>query len=65
METDDGRGEVVENNLLTGILKVKLDRHPDAVPTAFHRRDVKLIRDAFIKVNKAEREALKELAEEE
>ena len=65
VETDDGRGEVVDNNLLTGMLKVKLDRHPDAAPTAFHRRDVKLIRDSQIRVNKAEREALKEIAEED
>ena len=61
VETDDGRGEVVENNLLTGMLKVRLDRHPDAAPTAFHRRDVKLIRDSQIKVNKAELEALGEI----
>ena len=65
VETNDGRGEVTENNLLTGILKVRLDRHPDAAPTAFHRRDVKLIRDSQIRVNKAEREALRDLAEED
>ncbi len=61
VETDDGRGEVVENNLLTGMLKIKLDRHPDAAPAAFHRRDVKLIRDSQIRVNKAELEALGEI----
>ena len=58
VDTGDGRGTVVENNLLTGMLKVKLDRHPDAAPTAFHRRDVKLIKDSQIRVNKAELEAL-------
>ena len=61
VDTSDGRGEVVENNLLTGMLKVKLDRHPDAAPAAFHRRDVKLIRDSQIRVNKAELEALGEI----
>ena len=65
VETDDGRGEVVDNNLLTGMLKIRLDRHPDAAPTAVHRRDVRLIRDSQIRVNKAEREALKDLAEDE
>ncbi len=61
VETDDGRGEVVENNLLTGMLKIKLDRHPDAAPAAFHRRDVKLIRDSQIRVKKEELEALGEI----
>ncbi len=61
VETDDGRGEVVENNLLTGMLKVKLDRHPDAAPALFHRRDVKLIRDSQIRVKKEELEALGEI----
>ena len=61
VETGDGRGEVVDNNLLTGMLKIKLDRHPDAAPTSFHRRDVRIIKDAQIKVNKAELEALKEI----
>lgn len=62
VDTADGRGEVVDNNLLTGILKVKLDRHPDAAPSTFHRRDIKLIRDAHITVNKDEIEALGEIA---
>ncbi|MCH5198632.1 MAG: stage 0 sporulation family protein [Oscillospiraceae bacterium] len=61
VETGDGRGEVVDNNLLTGMLKVKLDRHPEAAPSAFHRRDVRLIKDAQIRVNKAELEALREI----
>lgn len=61
IETKDGRGEVIENNLLTGMLKVKLDRHPDAAPSVFHRKEVKLIRDSQIKVNREEIEALKEI----
>ncbi len=62
VDTSEGRGEVVDNNLLTGMLKVKLDRHPDAAPSTFHRRDIKLIRDAHITVNKDEIEALGEIA---
>ena len=61
VETAEGRGEVVDNNLLTGMLKVKLDRNPDAAPASVHRRDVKLIRDSQIRVNKAELEALGEI----
>ena len=61
VETDDGRGEVVENNLLTGMLKVKLDRHPDAAPSSYHRKTVKLIKDAQIKLKREEIEALKDI----
>lgn len=59
VETQGGRGEVVENNLLTGMLKVRLDRYPEAAPGKYHRKEVKLIRDALIKVNRDEIEALK------
>lgn len=64
VETDDGRGEVVDTNLLTGMLKVRLERHPDAAPTAFHRKNVRILRDAAIKVKKEELEALKEIEED-
>lgn len=59
VETHDGKGEVVENNLLTGMLKVKLDRNPDAAPAKYNRKEVKLIKDSQIRVNKDEIEALK------
>lgn len=63
VETTDGKGVVVDNNLLTGMLKVRLDRHPDAAPGAYHRKSVKLIRDAQIRVDKAELESLKDLTD--
>ena len=59
VETHEGRGMVLENNLLTGMLKVRLDRRPDAAPLLVERHEVKLIRDAHIRLNKAELEALK------
>ncbi len=61
VETKEGRGVVAESNLLTGMLKIRLDRHPDAAPTVMHRKEVKLIRDSQIRVNKEEIEALKEI----
>ena len=61
VETKEGRGVVAESNLLTGMLKIKLDRNPDAAPTAIHRKDVRLIRDSQIRVNREEIEALKEI----
>ena len=48
-----------ENNLITGMLKITLDRRPDAAPVVFHRHSVKLLKDAKIKVEKEEFEALK------
>lgn len=59
VETAEGEGTVVDFSLLTGTLKVKLKNNPDAMPKAFSRRDVKLLKDARIKVDKAEMEALK------
>lgn len=61
VETPEGRGVVVENNLLTGKLKVRLDRNNDAAPQFFHCRDVKLVRDAQIRIEREELEALKDI----
>lgn len=61
VDTADGRGEVVDHNLLTGMLKVKLDRNPEAAPGKYNRRDVKLIRDAQIRLNREEIAALKDI----
>lgn len=59
VETREGRGTVIENNLLTGLLKIRLDRRADAAPVVYERHDVKLIRDAQIRVDKAELDSLK------
>ena len=42
VETAEGRGIVEDANLLTGVLKVKLDKNPDAAATAF-KRELSLI----------------------
>ncbi len=42
--TKEGRGIVQEVNLLTGILKVRLDKAPDSPPVSMHRDDVKVVR---------------------
>lgn len=60
VETADGRGEVIEVNLLTGVLKVKLDKKPD-VPVTVKKEDVKVIKDKQIRVNRDELKALKNL----
>ena len=63
VETPEGRGTVVDQNILTGVLKVCMDRAPEAAPLTFKAKDVKTIKDAQIKLNKEEIDRLKELEE--
>ena len=59
VETPEGKGTVVDFNLLTGMLKVSLEKRPDAAPLVISRKQVKLLKDSQIKVDKKELEALK------
>lgn len=60
--TPDGdKGRVEEVNLITGKLRVKTDK--SEVPVTLDRADVKLLKDAEIKVNREELKALKKLEE--
>ena len=61
VETPDGQGIVEDSNLLTGVLKVKLKKNPDAPAAPYKREDVKLLKDSKIKVNREEIAALKGL----
>ncbi len=61
VDTDEGKGTVVETNIIKGELKVRLDRRPDAAPATFDRHDVKLIKDKKITVDKSEIDALKDI----
>lgn len=61
VDTKQGKGEVVDMNLLTGKLTVKLEKNPDAAPQIFNRKEVKLIKDAKITVAKEELDALKDI----
>ena len=61
VNTPEGRGVVVDQNLLTGILKVRMDRAPEAAPMTFHVKDIRVVRDAQIRLAKEEIEKLKEL----
>lgn len=61
VNTPEGRGVVVDVNLLTGMLKVRMDRTPEAAPMSFHAKQVKVIKDSQIKVAKEEVEKLKDL----
>ena len=59
--TPEGKGTVIDQNLLTGILTIRLDKAPDAAPATFHAKQVKVIKDGQIRVNKEELEQLKGL----
>ena len=59
----DGKGKVVEVNLLSGLLKVRLDANPDAPARVYPKEEVHLLRDGRIKVDQKEIEALKEIME--
>ncbi|HBL40584.1 MAG TPA: stage 0 sporulation protein [Ruminococcaceae bacterium] len=59
VETKDGKGTVTETNLLTGMIKVSLERNPNATPISIHRHEVKVLKDGKIRIDKAELDALK------
>ena len=63
VDTVEGRGVVEDLNLLTSKLSIKLDKNPDGPPIVVFVRDVKLIKDGKIKLEKEEIEKLKELEE--
>lgn len=63
VETDEGKGVVVETNPLKGIVRVRLDSKKDSPPQAFHRDTVKII--GYLRnTNNAVDAELKELEKE-
>lgn len=58
---DGKKGTVIEANLITGKLKVKPEKSD--VPVIYDRSQIKLVKDAEIKVNRDELKALKNLEE--
>ena len=63
VETKEGKGVVTESNLITGMIKVRLDKNPDAAPSTYTRKQVKILRDVRMSVTKEERDALKAIEE--
>lgn len=61
VSTPDGKGVVIDQNLLTKKLTVRLDKDPDAAPKVYTVDQVKLLKDGRVKVDKKELEELKEL----
>ena len=63
VSTPDGKGVVIEQNLLTRKLTVRLDKDPEGAPKVFKVSEVKVLRDGKVKVGKKEMEELKKLEE--
>ena len=45
VQSPEGRGTVVDANVLTGSVSVRLEKAPDSPPVTFAREDLKIIRD--------------------
>ena len=61
VNTPDGKGNVVDVNLITGVLTVSLHKSMNAAAHTYKVSEVTLIKDAQIRVDKAEFEKLKKL----
>lgn len=62
VNTPEGRGLVVENNLIARTLKVKLNSAPeDVAPKTFTVKQCKLVKDGYIRIDKKELEEFKNL----
>lgn len=61
VSTPDGKGTVVETNLISGTLKVHLDKTPEGVSHSYDVKQVKTLKDAQIRIDKTELESLKGL----
>ncbi len=61
VDTPDGKGRVVDVNLITGILTVSLNKAPDAAPHTYKVSEVSVIKDGQIRLDRSEIEKLKKL----
>lgn len=63
VSTPEGKGEVIESNPISGVLKVRMDKAPEAAPRSFKVKEVKVLKDGRIRVDKKELQQLKDLEE--
>ncbi len=61
VDTPEGKGNVIDVNILTGILTVSMHKSPDAAPRTFKVSEVRIIKDGQIKLEKDEIARLKKL----
>lgn len=60
VDTRDGRGVVIDTNLLTGMLKIRLNKRQDAAPVSIHRKEVRIVKDQQSRSMKEEDRPLRE-----
>lgn len=63
VKTPDGKGTVVENNVLAGMVKVKIDGEEGSVVSVYDAHDVVVLRAGSDKLTAAEMKELKKLEE--
>lgn len=57
------KGTVIDSNIFSGMVTVRMEKEPQAAPKVVHRRDVLVIKDAKIVLSPAEIRELKKLEE--
>ena len=63
VDTPDGKGTVIENNVLAGLVKVRVERGEDAIVNVYDAKDVVIIKAASTKLTAEELKELKKLEE--
>lgn len=63
VRTPDGKGTVVDNNVLSGIVKVKIDGEEGSVINVYDARDVVVLKATSVKLTAEELKELKKLEE--
>ena len=63
VDTPDGRGTVIENNVLAGIVKVKIDTEDGSLVSVYDAKNVVVIKAAAVKLTAEELRELKSLEE--
>ena len=63
VDTPDGRGTVIENNVLAGLVKVRIERGDDSIVNVYDAKDVVILKHASVKLTAEELKELKKLEE--
>ena len=63
VDTPDGKGTVIENNVLAGLVKVKVDRGDDSIVNVYDAKNVVVLKAGSTKVTAEELKELKKLEE--
>lgn len=63
VETADGKGTVIENNVLAGLVKVRIDRGDDSIVNVYDAKDVVVLKAGSVKLTAEELKELKKLEE--